>query len=268
VHGVAPFGYHLVNFALHAAVCVVLALVLARITGDATLALLAAFLFAAHPVHTEAVASVVGRAELLAALLGLLAWWIVLARRSVPARAVAALVLVAAALAKENAITIVAVAIAAHPIYPRRLHPGGHGGLPPAAAAGPGRRGSARAGRGRRAPGPHRRDARCRAAAAAHRQPPRDGAGGIAAVHRPRDRRDVRPAPRLAGPPLRGLLVPPVRARHLARRPARRRGPRRASGRRRALRVGLVPGAARLFRDRLLGAHVLHRLQRRPPDRD
>src|SRR5262249_7428894 len=87
VHGVAPFGYHLVNFALHAAVCVVLALVLARIAGDATLALLAAFLFAAHPVHTEAVASVVGRAELLAALLGLLAWWIVVARRSVPARA-------------------------------------------------------------------------------------------------------------------------------------------------------------------------------------
>src|SRR5262245_51284386 len=129
VHGVAPFGYHLVNVALHAAVCVVLALVLARITGDATLALLAAFLFAAHPVHTEAVASVVGRAELLAALLGLLAWWIVLARRSMPARAAAALVLLAAALAKENAITIVAVAIAADLIYRRRFDPGGYGAL-------------------------------------------------------------------------------------------------------------------------------------------
>src|SRR5262249_58913717 len=130
VHGVAPFGYHLVNFALHAAVCVVLALVLARITGDATLALLAAFLFAAHPVHTEAVASVVGRAELLAALLGLLAWWIVLARRSVLARAAAALVLLAAVLAKENAITIVAVAVAAPPIYPHPLRPG-RGRAPP-----------------------------------------------------------------------------------------------------------------------------------------
>ena len=63
----------------------------------------AAFLFAAHPVHTEAVASVVGRAELLAALLALLAWWIVLARRSVSAHVAAALVLLAGVLAKENA---------------------------------------------------------------------------------------------------------------------------------------------------------------------
>lgn len=120
VHGATPVGYHVVNVALHAAVCVVLALVLARVTGDAALALLAAFLFAAHPVHTEAVASVVGRAELLAALLGLLAWWIVLTRRTAAWRAAAALALFLGVLAKENAATILAVALAADLIYRRR----------------------------------------------------------------------------------------------------------------------------------------------------
>src|SRR5215468_6461107 len=113
LHGTAPLGYHVVNVVLHAAVCVLLVLVLARVTGEATIALLAGFLFAAHPVHTEAVASVVGRAELLAAGLALLSWWIAVARRGVAARIVAALVLFAGALAKENAVTIVAVAVAA-----------------------------------------------------------------------------------------------------------------------------------------------------------
>jgi tetratricopeptide (TPR) repeat protein len=121
LHGTAPLGYHVVNVVLHAAVCVLLVLVLARVTGEATIALLAGFLFAAHPVHTEAVASVVGRAELLAAGLALLSWWIVVARRGVAPRIVAALVLFAGALAKENAITIVAVAVAADLIYRRRL---------------------------------------------------------------------------------------------------------------------------------------------------
>jgi len=121
LHGTAPLGYHVVNTLLHAAVCVVLATVLVRVTGDARLALVAGFLFAAHPVHVEAVASVVGRAELLAALLGLLAWWIVLARHGPGARAAAALVLFAGVLAKENAAAIVAVAVAADLIYRRPL---------------------------------------------------------------------------------------------------------------------------------------------------
>jgi tetratricopeptide (TPR) repeat protein len=129
IHGAAPLGYHVVNIALHAAVCLVLALVLARVTGDAALAILAGFLFAAHPVHTEAVASVVGRAEVLAALLALLAWWVVLARRSAAGRAAAALVLFAGVLAKENAVTIVAVAPAADLIYRRRPDVRAYGAL-------------------------------------------------------------------------------------------------------------------------------------------
>jgi tetratricopeptide (TPR) repeat protein len=70
----APFGFHLVNVLLHAAVSAAV-LAFARLvfahagTSDALLpALIAALIFAVHPVHTEAVANVVGRAELLSTL--------------------------------------------------------------------------------------------------------------------------------------------------------------------------------------------------------
>ena len=60
--------YHLFNWLLHAAVCAAVAELARRITNDANVALLAGILFAAHPVHVEAVANIVGRAELMCAL--------------------------------------------------------------------------------------------------------------------------------------------------------------------------------------------------------
>jgi tetratricopeptide (TPR) repeat protein len=60
-------GFHAVNVLLHAGVCGVL-LALLRSMVERRLALAATLLFATHPIHTEAVAGVVGRAELLAAL--------------------------------------------------------------------------------------------------------------------------------------------------------------------------------------------------------
>jgi tetratricopeptide (TPR) repeat protein len=71
-----PFGYHLVNLALHVAVCVLVWRLAQRLFQDQALATIAALIFAVHPVHAEAVAGIVGRAEILAALfmlLGLLA---------------------------------------------------------------------------------------------------------------------------------------------------------------------------------------------------
>ena len=62
-----PWFFHLVNTLLHAAVAV-LVLVLLRKFASARAALAGALVFAVHPVHTEAVANVVGQAELLAAL--------------------------------------------------------------------------------------------------------------------------------------------------------------------------------------------------------
>lgn len=71
--------------------------------------LLAAALFAVHPLHTEAVANIKGRDEIIT-LLGSLAaiWWLM--RPGVGSKVLAGLSFFAALLAKENAITFLAVA--------------------------------------------------------------------------------------------------------------------------------------------------------------
>jgi tetratricopeptide (TPR) repeat protein len=72
--GREPLGYHGVNLGLHALVSVLVWALCRRLTGDGLTAGAAGFLFAAHAIHTEAVANVVGRAELLAALFFLLSF--------------------------------------------------------------------------------------------------------------------------------------------------------------------------------------------------
>ncbi|XP_066865061.1 protein O-mannosyl-transferase TMTC1 isoform X5 [Kogia breviceps] len=73
--GMNPFYFHAVNVILHCLVTLVL-----MYTCDKTvfknrgLAFITALLFAVHPVHTEAVAGIVGRADVLACLLFLLAF--------------------------------------------------------------------------------------------------------------------------------------------------------------------------------------------------
>jgi len=116
VHGLLPMGYHVVNVGLHAAVSALLVAVLARVLGRPAVAGIAGALFATHPVHTEAVASVVGRADVLATLLALLCWWALLGRerrRDVPfVRGVlAAAALALAILAKESAVAILGVVV-------------------------------------------------------------------------------------------------------------------------------------------------------------
>ncbi|KAH8034660.1 hypothetical protein HPB51_000217 [Rhipicephalus microplus] len=68
-------GYHVVNVALHCACSVLVAVVARRVMRIAALhACMAAMMFAAHPVHTEAVSSIVGRAEALCCLFFLLSF--------------------------------------------------------------------------------------------------------------------------------------------------------------------------------------------------
>ncbi|XP_022653435.1 transmembrane and TPR repeat-containing protein 3-like isoform X3 [Varroa jacobsoni] len=67
IDGLRPIGYHAVNVILHAAVSV-LFLRLCGLLVNARTARVASLLFAVHPLHSEAVASVVGRAELLSGL--------------------------------------------------------------------------------------------------------------------------------------------------------------------------------------------------------
>jgi tetratricopeptide (TPR) repeat protein len=70
--GHSPAWFHLTNVLLHAAASVLVLLLLARLF-PVRAALAGALVFAVHPVHVEAVANVVGRAELLAAVFSLAA---------------------------------------------------------------------------------------------------------------------------------------------------------------------------------------------------
>jgi tetratricopeptide (TPR) repeat protein len=99
-----PFGYHLFNLLLHGGVTLLLFLVLQELLGTApeakTVAFAAALLYAVHPIHTEAVAWAVGRAELLAAGFLFAGWLLHLRDRPIPSLACFALAL----LSKESAV--------------------------------------------------------------------------------------------------------------------------------------------------------------------
>jgi len=108
--GGQPLGFHLFNLLLHAIVTFLLYLVLKKLleglVQGATIAWVAALLFAVHPIHTEAVASIVGRFELLAALFLLAAWLLHLRERP----AFALLCFVLALMSKESAVVFVLLA--------------------------------------------------------------------------------------------------------------------------------------------------------------
>ncbi|KAK7230211.1 cadherin, partial [Aureococcus anophagefferens] len=65
VHGFRPFGFHAANVVVHALSCVFFLGVARQALRDELGALLAAVAFVAHPIHSEAVASIVGRADVL-----------------------------------------------------------------------------------------------------------------------------------------------------------------------------------------------------------
>lgn len=95
----SPAWFHAVNLAWHAGASVAVA-ALARRWTDWTGALIAGLLFAVHPVHVEAVANVVGRAELMATLFTLVAVYAALVHEQVVWSAAA---LALGLLSKENA---------------------------------------------------------------------------------------------------------------------------------------------------------------------
>jgi protein O-mannosyl-transferase len=64
LYGPIPFGFHLLNLALHAVVVLLVFAVTRRLFGDRLPALLAAGLFALHPIHTESVAWIAGITDL------------------------------------------------------------------------------------------------------------------------------------------------------------------------------------------------------------
>ena len=122
-----PFGFHLVNVLLHALVALAVFALARELLGSLLAATVAAALFAVHPVHTEAVSNVVGRAELLAAFLVLVSLLAeIRATRAQPGarwglHLAALLAFAAGLLAKESAFTAIAlIAIVVWWVDPRR----------------------------------------------------------------------------------------------------------------------------------------------------
>jgi tetratricopeptide (TPR) repeat protein len=112
IGGAHPFVFHLMNLLLHAIVTLLLFLVLRKLLQSvpqgAIAAWVAALLFAVHPLHTEAVASIAGRSELLAVGFLLGAWFLHL--HDWPILALVSFVL--ALLSKESAVVFLPLAFA------------------------------------------------------------------------------------------------------------------------------------------------------------
>ncbi|XP_039456952.1 LOW QUALITY PROTEIN: protein O-mannosyl-transferase TMTC1 [Oreochromis aureus] len=71
--GMTPLYFHIVNMCLHCTVtCLLMHVCQCHVFENRCLAFVTALLFAVHPVHTEAVSGIVGRADVLACLLFLL----------------------------------------------------------------------------------------------------------------------------------------------------------------------------------------------------
>ncbi|XP_075165345.1 transmembrane O-mannosyltransferase targeting cadherins 3 [Haematobia irritans] len=150
LHELQPYGYHAVNVILHIAVCLLWKrasrLLVLQCTQRDTLAQRCAFvstlLFAVHPIHTEAVTGVVGRAELLSSLFFLAAFLAYSGAVSGPLAASPKMVksktkfthwptlfgnftlfLLASMLCKEQGITVAGICMAYEMFIVQRIHP-------------------------------------------------------------------------------------------------------------------------------------------------
>ncbi|MDX8410812.1 MAG: tetratricopeptide repeat protein [Mariprofundaceae bacterium] len=122
IFGLDPWGYHLTNVLLHAGVSVLVFIVAARllkqgsrhveeqskVSWQAALPLIAALLFALHPIHTESVAWVSGMTDVSFSLFYLLAFYLYMRAdgRWGMAMALSACCFFLAALCKETALTL------------------------------------------------------------------------------------------------------------------------------------------------------------------
>jgi tetratricopeptide (TPR) repeat protein len=121
-HGASVYPYHLTNMILHGLVGWLVFLLAGRLGATTAGAAGAAALFVVLPIHTEAVAWVVGRAELLAAAGfagALLATIHYRENGGLIGPALAATLLAAGLLSKENAITLLACPVLLAVLYPR-----------------------------------------------------------------------------------------------------------------------------------------------------
>jgi hypothetical protein len=121
LHGDRPWAFHLINVLLHAGASALVG-ELGRRIGGARVALVAGVLFAAHPVHVEAVANLVGRAELMCAI-GSIGALVLMIGRRLGAWRIAGIVasFVLALLSKEQGVVAPVLLLSAWPLHRRLL---------------------------------------------------------------------------------------------------------------------------------------------------
>lgn len=131
--GGSPRAFHLTNVLLHVAASLLVFLLLAQLGLRPLSALLAAALFAAHPVHGESVAFVSGRTDLIAGVFALAAavLWLRVragrARRAPLEMGLASLSCLLAILAKEAALLLPVLLAALDYVLPRPAREGSGG---------------------------------------------------------------------------------------------------------------------------------------------
>lgn len=73
IFGNSPFSFHLINIVLYLFICFFIYLLIKKLFSDSLLAFISSLLFLILPIHTEVVANITGRSELLCLFFGLLA---------------------------------------------------------------------------------------------------------------------------------------------------------------------------------------------------
>jgi protein O-mannosyl-transferase len=116
LHGDRPWIFHLVNVLLHAAAAALVAELGRRIAGS-RVGLIAGLLFACHPTHSEAIAGIVGRAELACTVCVLAALILFLKQPMTTLRTLAIAALsIAAMLCKEQGFLLPALLLILMPV--------------------------------------------------------------------------------------------------------------------------------------------------------
>jgi tetratricopeptide (TPR) repeat protein len=104
-------GYHWINFGLHLANVFLLFAIVWRLTGSLRTAFFVALLWAVHPVLTESVTNIVGRADLLAGLAVLSGFFLYLNSAGAASLAGLAVVTAVGVFSKESAVVLPAVIV-------------------------------------------------------------------------------------------------------------------------------------------------------------
>ena len=111
------WGYHITNIILHILVALSVFVLVSMLFGDTLLAFLTAAFFVAHPIHTEAVSYISGRADPLAALFMLLTFIFYIKDLTVPM----ALSYILALLSRENSLILPFLILLYHVVFKERL---------------------------------------------------------------------------------------------------------------------------------------------------